>query len=169
MRTILVGGFAAYILGRGKTEAPSQYETFKGIIESVRCGGIKVPMEFDTFGRLHFQENGAATGRTVELNGTSDIEGRWDITENLVTLRGTFPKSLIETHRAQIANGGLLLGDAVDLPFHQDRTVQSLVHEDDHVRYHLDQRGERRKWEGVLLDLEGPVVPSPGILDHIQD
>lgn len=167
MRTILVGGFAAYILKRGRAEAPSQYETFKGIIESVRCGGIKVPMEFDTFGKLHFQDDGSATGRTVILNGTSDIEGRWDITENLVTLRGSFPKALIETHRAQMGEGVLLLGEAVDLPFHRDRTVHSLVHEDDHVRYHLDQRGRNTPWEEVLKRIEGPDPASPGILDHM--
>jgi len=169
MRTILVGDFAAYILERGKAEAPSKYETFKGIIESVRCGGIKVPMEFDAFGRLHFQDDGPVVTRTVHLNGSSDIEGRWDITENLVTLRGSFPKSLIQRQKAQMADGGLLLGQAVDLPFHRDRNVYSLVHEDDHVRYHLDHRGGRRKWEEVLLDLEGPAAPSPGILDHMQN
>jgi hypothetical protein len=168
MRTILVGDFAAYILERGKAEAPSQYETFKGIIESVRCGGIKVPMEFDTFGRLHFQDDGSVVTRTVHLNGSSDIEGRWDITENLVTLRGSFPKSLIQTQRTQMADGGLLLGNAVDIPFHRDRTVYSLVHEDDRVSYHLDNRDGRRKWEDVLEILEGPAAVTPGILDRMD-
>tara|TARA_Y100001968_G_C18872086_1_gene487676 strand:- start:120 stop:350 length:231 start_codon:yes stop_codon:yes gene_type:complete len=76
MRNIQIGSFAAYILTRGKTEHPAQYETFKGIIESVRCGGIKVPMEFDTFGRLHFQDGGPGEHRTVRLNGISEIKGK---------------------------------------------------------------------------------------------
>ena len=168
MRKILVGDFAAYILQRGRSESPSQYETFKGIIESVRCGGVKIPMDFDTFGRLHFQDQGADS-RTVHLNGTSGLSDRWDITESVVTLKGSFPKSLIETHRTQMQDDVLLLGDAVDLPFHRDRAVYSLVHDEDKVSYHLDHRTERMTWDQALEMIEGPRAPAPGILDHMQD
>ncbi len=168
MRTILVGDFAAYILQRGRNESPSQYETFKGIIEGVRCGGIKVPMDFDGFGKLHFQDGGP-DGRRINLNGTSGPSARWDITESVVTLHGSFPKALIETHRARMNDDVLLLGDALDLPFHRDRAVYSLVHEEDRVTYHLDHREERMTWDQARERIEGPDAPPPGILDHMMD
>ena len=169
MRTILVGGFAEYILARGRVEAPSQYETFKGIIESVRCGGIKVPMEFDTFGRLHFQDNGAATGRTVELNGTSDIPGKWDITENTVVLYGDYPQSLITMQIQKKETEGLLLSEALDLPFHKERSVRTMYRDHDRVAYHLISQNVAIPWEDALERIEGPKPPAPGILDHMQD
>ena len=168
MRTILVGGFAAYILERGKTESPSQYRTFKGIIESVRCGGIKVPMEFDTFGRLHFQDNGASTGRTVNLNGASEIPGKWDITENTVVLYGDYPQSLIATQIQKKETEGLLLSEALDLPFHKERSVRTMYRDHDRVAYHLIPQNVAIPWEELLARLEGPKEPEPGILDHMQ-
>lgn len=168
MRTILVNGFAAYILERGHQENPSQYETFKGIIESVRCGGIKVPMEFDGFGRLHFQDGGPGSQRTVYLNGTHDIPGEWDVTEQVVTIYGQFPSSKVVEQRAILEEEGLVLGRAISLPFHQERWVRSIVHENDRLTYHFHQEDHSIPWHEFLETLEGHIAPAPGILDHMQ-
>lgn len=168
MRNIKVGSLAAYILTRGKTEHPSQYKTNKGIIENVLCGGIKMPMRFETFGRLNLQNGGPAEGRTVYLNGISEVEGKWDLTEQVVTIFGVFPESVATQQRIKMEQGPLLIGDVADLPFHQERQIRNIIRDDDRITYHLERDEKRLSWEDFLASIEGLPEPSPGILDHMK-
>ena len=168
MRKILVGGFAAYILERGRAESPSQYQTFRSIIEGVRAGGVKVSMKFDSFGHMHFRDGGPHEKGVVHLSGTWDIPQKWDITEEVVTSYGEYPSSKILEQRSMLEGDGLILGEALGLPFHQDRQVSTIIHENGRLTYHLKRGNHSIPWEQVLERIEGPPAPMPGILDHMQ-